>query len=301
LFVNASNHDYHLQSIAGHWNGNEWTNDSVTSPCIDAGYPQSDYSNEPQCNGNRINIGAYGNTICESKSPAYNPIVPIFPSANFSNNVTSGYAPLYVQFTDQSGNATNWSWNFGDGATSTQQNPVHIFTTAGTCTVSLTASNLNGTDSASAQIIVSARPVLPVAAFTASSTTGNVPLRVTFTDKSRGSPTSWSWDFGDGGTSTQKNPVHVFTTTGTYTVSLTASNLNGTDSASAQIVVSAKPLVLPVASFSASPTTGYAQLKVAFTDKSRGHQLFGDGILEIAPIQQSRTRHIHTVKQEDIL
>ena len=267
LFVNASNHDYHLQSIAGHWNGNEWTNDSVTSPCIDAGYPQSDYSNEPQSNGNRINIGAYGNTIRESKSPAYNPIVPIFPSANFSNNVTSGYAPLYVQFTDHSGNATGWSWNFGDGTTSTQQNPVHVFATAGTYTVSLTASNGNGTSSTSAQIVVSARPVIPVAAFTVSSTTGIAPLRVIFTDKSTGSPTSWSWNFGDGTTATQKNPVHLFTTTGTYNVNLTASNGNGASSTSAQIVVSAKP-VLPAAAFSASPLSGKASLTVIFADKS---------------------------------
>jgi PKD repeat protein len=269
LFVNASNHDYHLQSISGHWNGNEWTNDSVTSPCIDAGYPQSDYSNEPQCNGNRINLGAYGNTIYESKSPAYNPIVPIFPDANFINNVSSGYVPLYVQFTDYSGNATNWSWDFGDGAISTNQNPVHVFTTAGTYDVILTASNINGTNSTSTQIVASARPVFPVAAFTASSTTGNAPLRVTFTDKSRGSPTSWSWDFGDGGTSTQKNAVHVFTTTGTYNVNLTASNGNGVSSTSAQIVVSAKP-VLPVAAFTASSTTGIAPLTVSFTDKSTG-------------------------------
>lgn len=68
LFVDQKNHDYHLQSAAGHWNGKTWIKDKVSSPCIDAGYPASEYSNEPEDNGNRINIGRYGNTIHESLS-----------------------------------------------------------------------------------------------------------------------------------------------------------------------------------------------------------------------------------------
>jgi len=57
-----------LQSIAGRWNGKTWVKDKVSSPCIDKGYPSSDYSKEPENNGNRINIGRYGNTIYASKS-----------------------------------------------------------------------------------------------------------------------------------------------------------------------------------------------------------------------------------------
>ncbi len=53
---------YHLKSEGGRWNGTQWVNDANTSPCIDAGDPVSDYSNEPTPNGNRINIGAFGNT-----------------------------------------------------------------------------------------------------------------------------------------------------------------------------------------------------------------------------------------------
>ena len=68
LFVNQKNHDYHLQSVAGHWNGKKWVKDKVNSPCIDAGYLSSDYSKEPEDNGNRINIGRYGNTIYASLS-----------------------------------------------------------------------------------------------------------------------------------------------------------------------------------------------------------------------------------------
>ena len=72
LFVNTtatySNRDYHLKSTAGRWNGTDWVNDTVNSPLIDAGYVLSPYTNEPEPNGDRINIGVYGNTIYASKS-----------------------------------------------------------------------------------------------------------------------------------------------------------------------------------------------------------------------------------------
>ena len=68
LFADLENHDYHLQSVSGRWNGETWVKDTVSSPCIDAGCSFSDYSNEPEDNGNRINIGRYGNTIYASLS-----------------------------------------------------------------------------------------------------------------------------------------------------------------------------------------------------------------------------------------
>ncbi len=70
LFADAAKHDYHLKSTAGRWSGKAWVTDSVTSPLIDAGYPQSSFSIEPKPNGNRINIGRYGNTDEASKSPS---------------------------------------------------------------------------------------------------------------------------------------------------------------------------------------------------------------------------------------
>ena len=72
-------------------------------------------------------------------------------------------------------------------------------------------------------------PAVPVTNFTASPTSGTAPLNVQFTDTSTGNPTSWSWTFGDGGTSTAKNPTHQYANPGTYTVSLTASNTAGSD------------------------------------------------------------------------
>ena len=88
-------------------------------------------------------------------------VTSVLPVANFSSNVTAGYAPLTVQFNDTSKNATGWNWDFGDGANSTQQNPTHVFTTAGNYTVNLTASNANGTNSTLAPINVSGIPIFP--------------------------------------------------------------------------------------------------------------------------------------------
>ena len=71
LFANAANGDFHLQSINGRYNPatGQWVNDSANSPAIDAGNPSSEFSNEPQPNGSRVNMGCYGNTAEASKSP----------------------------------------------------------------------------------------------------------------------------------------------------------------------------------------------------------------------------------------
>jgi len=72
-------------------------------------------------------------------------------------------------------------------------------------------------------------PTAPTASFTAAPTSGVAPLSVAFTDTSTGPPTSWSWAFGDGGTSSAQHPTHTYTAAGTYTVSLTATNAAGSD------------------------------------------------------------------------
>ena len=69
LFADPANGDFHLKSQAGRWNGTDWVNDNETSPCVDAGDLNSSYSNESYPHGQRINIGAYGNTPEASKSP----------------------------------------------------------------------------------------------------------------------------------------------------------------------------------------------------------------------------------------
>jgi len=156
--------------------------------------------------------------------------LPSPPVANFSGTPTSGTAPLTVAFTDTSTNTpTSWSWTFGDGGTSTVKNPSHQYTAAGTYTVSLTATNAGGSDGETKTNYITVSQPAPVANFTGSPTSGTAPLTVAFTDSSTNTPTSWSWTFGDSGTSTSQNPSHQYTSAGTYTVALTATNAGGSD------------------------------------------------------------------------
>ncbi|MGD9549190.1 MAG: S8 family serine peptidase [Candidatus Krumholzibacteriia bacterium] len=307
---------------------------------------------------------------------------PVAPVANFTGTPTSGDYPLVVAFTDgSSGAPTGWSWTFGDGGTSIQQNPTYTYTAPGTYTVSLTVTNDFGSDSltrtgyvnvtepgvttfvtASGETPISGtvsgtfaatavsdgvsqsiteiqytghpvktysylehrwnfdlpaggaatfhleaarsnnaesddmvfeystdgvnwlglatvtsaaeqtfavslgnlsgavtvraydsdhswgntaldvlsvdylafelgdvQPVAPTAEFAGTPTSGEYPLAVQFTDLSSGDPTGWIWTFGDGGTSTARNPSHTYNLAGTYSVSLTASNAQGSD------------------------------------------------------------------------
>ena len=98
LFVSQKNHDYHLQSVAGHWNGKTWVKDKVNSPCIDAGCVSSDYSKEPENNGNRINIGRYGNTIYASLSSGSR-VKTVQSSLTDSISETTNETDEYLNFT----------------------------------------------------------------------------------------------------------------------------------------------------------------------------------------------------------
>jgi len=208
------------------------------------------------------------------------------PVAAFSASPTSGTAPLTVKFTDKStGSPTAWKWSFGDGSNlTTGYNPTHTYLKAGTYTVKETVSNAAGKDTEikTNYITVKTALVKPVAAFSASKTSGNVPLKVTFTDKSTGSPTSWKWSFGDGKISTSKSPTYTYSKAGKYTVSLTVKNAKGSNSKTIKNYIVVNELKSPVAAFSATPTSGKIPLKVQFTDKSTNSPTswkwsFGDG------------------------
>ena len=208
------------------------------------------------------------------------------PVAAFTWAPTNPAVGQAVSFTDQStGNPTSWSWSFGDGATSTVQGPTHAYAAAGSYTVTLTVANAHGSDNESATVVVGAPPV---AAFTWTPTAPAVGQTVTFTDQSSGGPTSWFWSFGDGATSGLRSPTHAYTAAGTYTVTLTVANLNGSDSESATVTVGAPP----VASFVWSPQQPVAGEEVHFTDTSTGAPTswlwsFGDG----ATSGQQHPRH----------
>ncbi len=293
------------------------------------------------------------------------------PVADFSGTPLTGIAPLTVQFTDIStGQIDSWSWQFGDGQTSSQQSPQHLYQNAGTYNVSLTVTGQGGTDTetkngyitvlppggspdfslsgltvsgllttdltvnvtvhnngtgASPATIVSvytnrfggaqvltpigniAVPVIPalgqvtlqqtldtsvifshpgmadfiiaiadeagvisetdetnneatvnlplIAGFTGTPLQGTAPLTVQFTNWSSGWITGFSWNFGDGGTSTLPSPSHVYTQPGTYTVSLTITAQGGGTDVETKVgyVVVSGPLK-PTLTFTATPS-----------------------------------------------
>jgi len=216
-----------------------------------------------------------------------NPQLPILPIADFSATVTSGYAPLEVQFTDRSQNAVSKSWDINNDGTvdNTSESFVYVYQNPGNYTVKLTVSNENGTASKTQEIFVNKVTILPVADFSANVTSGYAPLSVLFTNMSQNA-VSWSWDFENDGQidSTDKNPVHTYNTPGNYTAELTVSNEDGNSSKTQEITVT-RFTIIPVADFSANVTSGYAPLSVLLTDLSqkaisRNWDIGNDGTVE---------------------
>ena len=214
--------------------------------------------------------------IVECFSGVAPPPPPAIPTADFSATPTSGNTPLAVAFDDlSSGTIDSYSWNFGDGGSSTSQSPSHTYIAAGSYNVTLTVSNVSGSDTATCSgciTVTDPPPGVPTADFTATPTSGNHPLAVAFNDASNGTVDSYAWDFGDGGSSAAQNPFHTYTAAGSYTVTLTVSNVSGSDTATcgACITVSDPPPPAPTADFTATPTSGETPLTVAFTDASSG-------------------------------
>jgi PKD repeat protein len=204
------------------------------------------------------------------------------PVAHFQGTPRSGSAPLQVTFEDRSeGSPTTWRWEFGDGSTSTSRNPVYTYRTPGSYTVRLTVSNAQGENTRSEVGYITVAPPAPRADFRANPSAGTVPLEVSFQDTSANSPTSWKWEFGDGATSTLQHPRHRYTTSGTYTVRLTATNAQGTDTKTQNSCVTVKPQPLR-ALFTGDPRSGKVPLTVRFRDQSEGNPTawkweFGDG------------------------
>lgn len=218
------------------------------------------------------NTGTYTVTLvvqndCNADFISYVINVTIYaqPVSNFSNS-----SPVCVgdpvTFTDVStGNATTWDWDFGAGASpataSTAGPHVVIYSTPGIKTVTLTITNPLGTDSYTTNITVD---FIPTADFSWV-VSGNGEI-YDFTDLSSSNATSWSWDFGDGNTSTQQNPQHIYAADGTYNVSLIASNGCGSDTMtySVTVLIVGTP---PVAGFSNSNPVCELD-PVTFTDNS---------------------------------
>ncbi len=198
------------------------------------------------------------------------------PIADFSGTPTSGTTPLTVGFADLSVSGTDpitsWNWDFGDGNTSSQQNPSHLYTEGGTYTITLIVSDgiLSDVEEKVGYIVV-AQAVPPTAEFSADPNSGTAPQSISFTDLSvagTNSIMSWDWDFGDGGNSSSQNPWHTYDTPGDYTVSLSVSDGSLSDTITKQEYIVITPADPPSAEFSADPQNGTAPVSVEFTDLS---------------------------------
>jgi PKD repeat protein len=182
-------------------------------------------------------------------------------SALFTSIITSGCADLEVEFTDQSSsNATEWLWTFAGGnpATSTMQNPVISYTSAGQYDVTLTVSHPESSEiiTLTDYIAVSDAPATSFEFF-------DDLFDVEFTNTTI-EGTTYSWDFGDGTTSSMESPSHTYTDEGMFTVVLSATNTCGTTTSSLTLEINA----LPTAGFNSNSTTGCGPLTVEFNNAS---------------------------------
>ncbi len=206
---------------------------------------------------------------------------------NFTAQTTSGCSPLVVNFQDQStGNITSWFWDFGNGGTSTLQHPSATYFTPGTYTVKLTVTGTSGpkTTTKTNYITVYGKPTVN---FKVSDSTGCYPLYAQFTDLSTPSAgtvnTSWVWDFGDGTQSTQQNPLHVYTASGNYTVSLKVTNDKGCTAVIPKISYIQISGGVESNFTSTQPTVCRPPFNISFTNSSTGPGTltwtwdFGDG------------------------
>ena len=205
------------------------------------------------------------------------------PIASFVSTTTSGTVPRTVQFVDASTNfPVAWLWAFGDGWTSTEQNPLHTYTRMGTYSVTMTATNAWGNDTVTKDKYITVSHTMPVASFVAAPVSGTAPLSVQFSDTSANAPTSWEWTFGDGGSSMVQSPSYVYTSPGRYTVTFSAINAAGKNTVTRTDSISVSPVSAPVASFTADIRQGTAPLTVRFSDLSASYPAswawsFGDG------------------------
>jgi PKD repeat protein len=188
--------------------------------------------------------------------------------AGFSVSSTSGCSPFEVHFADSSISAFSWLWNFGDGTTSTDPNPVHTYTSPGSYTVTLVTHDTTGCQSIYSHPVPFTVQAQPAAQFQIPVNSGCAPFALPVINNSTGA-TSWHWDFGDGNTSSAQAPNHIYTQPGNYLVSLIAFNGQGcSDTMTASVPVNV--IETPVASFTVSAATGCAPATITFNNLTSG-------------------------------
>lgn len=232
------------------------------------------------------NFDSYFDYVFVYNDNYYIPIHGVWSSAEstgtaaFSANVTYGPVNQAVLFTDTStGSPSAWYWDFGDGNTSTSQNPTNTYGFAGSFDVTLNASyyGVNETELKVGYINIGQAPV---ASFITNVSSGFVPLSVLFTDTSSNGPTGWNWSFGDGDYSDLQSPSHEFDTSGIFTVIFNASSTYGYNITTGSINVT-----------TSGNTTGagiqYPPHQVLMIFKNRAGQPISDATVTITPTETS--------------
>ncbi|PCH68667.1 MAG: hypothetical protein COC01_03185 [Bacteroidetes bacterium] len=178
-----------------------------------------------------ISLTSSGGVYSDGKTIAMNSTcdsVTVYQAV--SSNFTHSVLGLTAQFTDASSNATEWKWYFGDGDSSSTQDPTHVYGAIGMYNVTLTVTNPISTDTYSDSVDISYQAVSAAFGYSANN------LVVTFTDSSAYAE-SWIWSFGDGSTDTTQNPTHTYATANTYSVQLVVTNPVSSDTLLKSIVV----------------------------------------------------------------
>ncbi len=243
-----------------------FTNNSVDADSYSWDFGDGNSSVEMSPTHTYANEGAYtvtlmGTNICGDDVFTSTVGANALPSANGSASITAVCEGEEVSFSNMSSdNVTAWLWTF-EGATpseSTEENPVVTYNTSGTYDVNLRVTASAGSDEISFTdlIVVSA---LPTAAFVAV----NNMQEVTFTNNSLGANT-YTWNFGDGNTSMEINPIHTYSTEDNYDVTLTASNQCGDVISTSTVAANS----LPTANGSANTNTGCGPTEIQFNDNS---------------------------------
>jgi PKD repeat protein len=235
--------------------------------------------------------GTYNVTLTATNSAGSNTLTKTayilvgnaIPVADFVASLTSLITDATTTYSDLStNNPTSWAWSFPGGipSTSTLQNPTVSYTSSGTYSVSLTATNSAGSSTKTKTSYITVSPAPPVAGFSADVTKVLTSGHVNFTDLSTESPGSWSWSFTGGtpATSSLQNPSVTYSNSGVYDVTLTVSNSSGTSTKIMAGYINVwNDIVTYCASGSLSASTEWiSSLKFGTFTKTSGSSLYSD-------------------------
>lgn len=276
-------------TLVYHWD--DGTADTTVNNAVSPDYTQHTFNIASGSLGYLVSVtatDACGNTQMFNRRIVI--LEPPVLGVTTSVTPTAGTAPFTAAFASLPTGGVSpytFAWAFGDGGTSTAQNPTHIYAAAGVYTATLTVTDSypapNGPKTASASLTVTVYNTLTVNA-TGTPTNGSKPLTVNFASTPTGGNGTYTylWYFGDGGNSALQNPTHVYNTAGTYFAYVVVSDTASHSGTSNQVVITAyDPLTVTA---NAVPNTGTLPLGVNFSAQANGGDqnysfawTFGDG------------------------